>query len=421
MGDDEIDTLLTLAEALIPIRRILCVAVVDATGLKSTLFLVAEKGFSGCLLCLEDKFGTETVASWFEKDQVLTKGMIRQNLAINVNVWLATWLDAHVKLDEDDVECMHGRACGRDDSFWTREYQRFGGEDLVDVCLGKGLYDSVCWLVERNLLVAWHVVHSFDLCVGSGNLKLVKYVVEKFRLKERASDKARLVLVLLAACESGNRELVEYIQSDFFLSVAAGLHFENEMVHMMYAACVSRAACGSRDLFVWLAKKYGATRDDAIKQFDGKSKDSKILQRACETGNLAIVEWMHETWSFKLKDLAIGGFAAFKQACINAPTLDVANWLIEKFRLREVFRGTKKYSQVPRQIAEFILRFCNRRCYRKQSTRFRKHGQIANLEEPRHTFSERQIENANRVHWVCETFSLVESHIEACLRKEKRK
>jgi hypothetical protein len=87
-----------------------------------------------------------------------------------------------------------------------------------------------------------------------------------------------------------------------------------------------QAACESGSLAVaeWLVQTFNFTAGDA------RSGDSSVLRGACTNGHLAVAEWLVQTFSLKAHDARSS--CAFYHSCANGH-LAVAKWLVQTFGL----------------------------------------------------------------------------------------
>jgi hypothetical protein len=201
-----------------------------------------------------------------------------------------------------------------------------------------------------------HIV--IKLCNDNKNLKIIKYLCDKFDIK--IDNYNYNYEILKKMCENGCLNIIKYfdekynktidsiIKEDYcssFLSIICKkghldiLEYLFEKLNFLNCRKVSyfeeyvREACknGYLDIVKFFCEKYdfNICGDDDF--LNGSNSNRSILIKTCERGHIHIVKYLCE--KFNIKDYA--ALCAFNQACINCH-FDIAIWLLTYYNLSRI-------------------------------------------------------------------------------------
>jgi len=163
--------------------------------------------------------------------------------------------------------------------------------------------------------LAYHSGWLLHACT-SGNLKMVRWLVDRFNLTAECAEKER---ALTYSCVCRHLRIAQWLTDNFGLTIADARVDDNVAL---------RGNCWSNHptVFEWLAKQYKLPALDTI------SKGSFVLHKDGKSSKLEMVKWLIETFELTAKDVRGKENYALRKSCMHGE-VKMAKWLVERFEL----------------------------------------------------------------------------------------
>lgn len=188
---------------------------------------------------------------------------------------------------------------------------RITSKAFITLC-GNGHLECVRWMFEKYNLKEIRTLNALHLACKNGHLETAKWLVDAFIITtdhlRRSENKA-----LRTACIDGKVEIVRWLHSRFELNA-------EDARTLNYEALYGAAAHGHNEILAILFDTFKLTLEDA------RSNRCQALRSACTHGHLSTAKFMFEKCELTPPDAS--KYDLFKMSC-EYGQLNILKWLVD--------------------------------------------------------------------------------------------
>jgi hypothetical protein len=160
-------------------------------------------------------------------------------------------------------------------------------------------------------------VGPFQIAAFKGNLEMVKWFVETFKIK-KPENYLLICSAFGGACLSGSLEVAKWIHKTFRITRLQDI--EGSFFPIFRRNCKQ----GHFEIVQWIQSTFNLTPET----IDRKIKENVLIETCCN-GKLEVAQWLHKTLKCQFK-LNLVGKTWFREICENGH-VDVADWVRKTF------------------------------------------------------------------------------------------